>query len=320
VAVFEMSLDELRTYEGTNPRPDDLNDYWRAALDDLETLDADVTLTPRATTANFAEFYDLHFTGVRGARIHAQYLRPAVSAEPHPAVVMFHGYSGDSGDWTDKLGYVAQGFSVAALDCRGQGGSSEDVGGVTGYTYQGHIVRGLDGAPEDLLFRQIYLDCVQLTRIVMAFAEVDQERVGSLGASQGGGLALACAALEPRIARVASMFPFLCDFQRVWEMDLAEAAYEELRGYFRRFDPMHCRSNEIFTRLGYIDVKNLTERIRGRVLLTTGLMDKICPPSTQFAAYNQITAPKEVRIYPDYAHELPYPGANDANFEFMCGL
>jgi cephalosporin-C deacetylase len=318
--VFEMSMVELQEYQGTNPRPDDFAAYWDKALSELGGVDAQVSLTDRSTPATFAELFDLTFTGVRGARIHAQYLRPARTSTPHPAVLMFHGYSGDSGDWTDKLGLVAQGYSVAALDCRGQGGSSEDVGGVKGYTFQGHIVRGLDGDPEDLLFRQIYLDCVQLAQIVMAFSEVDPDRVGVLGVSQGGGLALACASLEPRIRRVASVFPFLCDFQRVWEMDLAEKAYEELRGYFRRFDPMHQREEAIFTRLGYIDVKNLTDRISGDVLMTTGLMDTVCPPSTQFAAYNRITAPKRMRIYPDYEHELPLPGANDANFEFLCGL
>ena len=40
---------------------------------------------------------------------------------------MFHGYSGDAGDWVSKLGYAGLGHTVAALDCRGQGGSSEDT-------------------------------------------------------------------------------------------------------------------------------------------------------------------------------------------------
>jgi cephalosporin-C deacetylase len=61
---------------------------------------------------------------------------------------MFHGYSGSSGDWVgEKLAYAAQGFCVAALDCRGQGGLSEDPGGVRGNTLRGHIIRGLDDAP-----------------------------------------------------------------------------------------------------------------------------------------------------------------------------
>ena len=59
-----------------------------------------------------------------------------------PAVLMFHGYTGDSGDRTDKLGYAAAGFTVAALDCRGQGGLSEDGGAVKGTTMGGQIIRG----------------------------------------------------------------------------------------------------------------------------------------------------------------------------------
>ena len=80
-------------------------------------------------------------------------------------------------------------------------------------------------------------------------------------------------------------------------MDLATAAYEELRTYFRLFDPLHEREEETWTRLGYIDNQHLAHRIRADVLMVTGLMDTICPPSTQFAAYNKIAAPKQMDIY-----------------------
>ncbi len=153
----------------------------------------------------------------------------------------------------------------------------------------------------------------------MAMPEVDGARVAATGGSQGGGLTLACAALEPRITRVAPIFPFLCDYQRVWEMDLAAGAYEELRTHFRQFDPLHEREQEIFTRLGYIDVQHLAKRIRGEVMMAVGLMDTICPPSTQFAAYNKITAQKSLLIYPDYGQrglarhqrqDIRFPGRN----------
>jgi cephalosporin-C deacetylase len=233
--------------------------------------------------------------------------------------LMFHGYSGSSGDWADKLAYAATGYTVAALDCRGQGGLSEDVGGVGGWTLNGHIVRGLDDAPEKLLFRQIFLDTAQLARIVMAMPDVDEGRVGATGGSQGGGLTLACAALEPRIKRAAPVYPFLCDYQRVWELDLAKDAYAELQAWFRRFDPLHEREEELFTQLGYVDAQHLAPRIQGEVMMSVGLMDQICPPSTQFAAFNKIGAAKSLRLYPDYGHE-GLPGSNDAIFEFMMGL
>jgi cephalosporin-C deacetylase len=317
--VFEMSLEGLRSYQGRNPRPKDFEGYWDRALEEMHSLDPQVELRPHPITTEFAECFDLYFTGVGGARVHVKYLRPKGAAEPHPAVVMFHGYSGSSGDWADKLNFVGQGYSVAALDCRGQGGQSQDTGWVSGNTLRGHVIRGLDDVPEKLLFRQIFLDTAQLAGIVMERPEVDGTRVGATGGSQGGGLALACAALEPRIKQAASLYPFLCDYQRVWEMDLAQAAYEELKMYFRLFDPRHEREQEVFTKLGYIDCQHLAPRIKAEVLMLTGLMDTVCPPSTQFAAYNKITSKKDMVMYPDFGHE-GLPEANDAVWEFMARL
>lgn len=317
--MFDMPLEKLKTYQGVNPRPDDFDAFWEQSIAEMQALDPQVELVPADFETDFAECLELYFTGVGEARIHAKFLRPKEAPTPHPAVLMFHGYSGDAGDWSDKLGYVAMGYTVAALDCRGQGGLSEDKGGVTGWTLQGHIVRGLDDAPAKMLFRHIFLDTAQLARIVMDMPDVDETRVGATGGSQGGGLTLACAALEPRIKRAAPVFPFLCDYRRVWDIDLDVDAYAELRAYFRRFDPLHEREEAVFTKLGYVDVQHLCPRIRAEVLMGMGLMDQICPPSTQFAAYNKIEARKSLAIYPDFGHET-LPGHSDKVFQFMAGL
>lgn len=317
--VIDKPLEELQVYNGINPRPDDFSEYWDAALAEMRSVDADVDIPEAEFQAPIADCRDLYFTGVGGSRVHAQLLIPRTLTAPAPAVIMFHGYTGHAGDWSEKLGYVGAGFVVAALDCRGQAGLSEDLGGVTGNTHQGHIIRGLDDAPEKLLFRQIYLDTAQLTGIVMSLDQIDENRVGVTGGSQGGGLTLACAALEPRVKRAAPVFPFLCDYRRVWEMDLAERAYREIRDFFRRFDPLHEREDEIFTRLGYIDVQHLAPRIEAEVLLFTGLMDEVCPPSTQFAAYNKITSKKDIVIYLDFGHE-GLPGHTDKIYSFLMGL
>jgi cephalosporin-C deacetylase len=102
-------------------------------------------------------------------------------------------------------------------------------------------------------------------------------------------------------------------------MDLAEGAYFELREFFRRHDPTHEHAEEWFRRLGYIDVQHLAPRIQGEVLMAVGLMDRICPPSTQFAAYNKIASKKGRVVYPDFAHES-LPGWYDREFEFLSGL
>ena len=217
------------------------------------------------------------------------------------------------------MGYVSQGYCIASLDCRGQGGLSQDVGGALGTTFTTPFVRGLDGEPEGLLCRDLFLDTAMLARIIMALDYVDETRIGVFGGSQGGALTIACAALVPEIKLCAPTYPYLSDYKRVWDMDLDRGAYEGLRYYFRHFDPTHARENEIFEKLGYIDIQFLAPRIRAKVLMQTGLLDTTCPPSTQFAAYNKITSEKDVIIYPDYGHE-GIKGSDDATFSFLAQL
>jgi cephalosporin-C deacetylase len=177
----------------------------------------------------------------------------------------------------------------------------------------------LKGSPEKMLFQQIFLDTAQLARIIMEMPDVDANRVGVMGGSQGGALTIACAALEPRIKRAAPLFPFLSDYKRVWEMDQAKDAYKELQEYFRHSDPMHRLEDQIFEKLGYIDIQFLAPRIQAEILWGIGLMDTICPPSTQFAVYNKIVSPKTMAVYPDFGHET-LPGFNDQAFQFLKGL
>jgi cephalosporin-C deacetylase len=318
--LTDMPLAQLERYQGSSPCPADFEQYWNESLAELAAQPDEVELTPAAFSAPNAEAFDLRFTGVGGGRVYAKYLRPKHRQGRLPTVLLFHGYSISSGDWFDKLSWVGQGFCVAALDCRGQAGKSVDVGGVRGNTLNGHIIRGLEEeSPKQLLYRQIFLDTAQLARVVMGFPEVDPARVASSGGSQGGALALVAAALEPRIARVAAMYPFLCDYRRVWDMDLCKDAYAELKTYFRTFDPRHERESEILRRLGYIDVQNLVKRIRARTLVAVGLADANCPPSTIYAAYNKITAPKEIVVYPDFGHE-GLPGWTDRALAFVAGM
>lgn len=306
----DMSLAELKQYEGSSPKPDDFDLYWARALQELDAQPLDCELVPAGFVSPLADCYHLYFTGVGGARIHAKFVKPKIINDKGSGMAMFHGYSCDSGDWADKVNYAAHGITVLAMDCRGQGGLSEDNLTVQGTTIRGHIIRGIDDPnPDKLYFRNVFLDTVQTARILMSMEHVNPERIGVHGLSQGGALATACAALEPRVKLAVPVYPFLADYRRAWELDITTSAYEEIHYYFRSFDPHHSREDEIFTKLGYIDIQNLANRIKAKVLFVTGLADIICPPSTQFAVYNKIGSEKELLVYHEYGHEyLPYLG------------
>ncbi|OAB47115.1 alpha/beta fold hydrolase [Paenibacillus antarcticus] len=320
--ALEMSMEQLKTYMGSSPKPEDFDVYWDRGLHELEKQGTTYELVPADFQTELAECFHLYFTGVGGARIHCKMARPRIhkTNSQGPAIAMFHGYSCDSGDWLEKAAYAAHGYTVLALDCRGQGGLSEDNLNIKGTTIRGHIIRGLsDPNPDNLYYRNVFLDTVQTVRILMTMDQVDSQRIGVYGQSQGGALAVACAALEPRVKAVVPVHPFLSDYKRAWESNITTSAYEELVYFFRSFDPNHLHEDEIFNRLGYIDIQNLADGIRAKVLWITGLSDGICPPSTQFATYNKITSQKDTLLYHEYGHEY-LPNLSDKVFQFFAEI
>ena len=320
--MIDMPLEKLKQYTGTNPKPHDFDRYWNESLAELDKQDLSYTLEKSDYTSNGVACYHLYFTGIGGARIHCKFLKPSHIEGKLPALAMFHGYEGHCGDWFSKLPYAHNGMVVVAMDVRGQAGLSQDTLATVGNTVRGHIVRGLDDEdPKNLAFRSIFLDTAQLIRVLGTMPFVDSSRIGACGFSQGGALTLACAALEPSVKIAAIGYPFLCDYKRVWDMDLdmENVPYNEFNRYFRLQDPMHERASTLWKKLGYIDLQYLAPRIKAQTTFFTGLMDTICPPSTQFAAYNKITAAKDMKIYPDFAHE-ELPGANDMILQMMKEL
>ena len=318
--VLDMPLEKLREYRGVNPRPQDFDTYWDESLQEMHGIAPDPEYREAEFQAPGVHCQDLFFTGVGGARVHARLVCPPEDGKKHPALLMFHGYTGAAPDFFSMLPYAYAGFYVAALEVRGQGGVSECPNSLAGPTVYGQLINGVNDAdPKALFFRSVYLDTAELAGVLMSMPQVDEARVGATGGSQGGGLTLACAALEPRIALAAPTMPFLSDYRRVWDMDLDKDAYREIREYFRHFDPRHERREEFFTRLGYIDVQHLAPRIKARVVMATGLLDGTCPPSTQFAAYNKIASEKEMMLYPDYGHEGML-GQDEIIFQRMMAL
>lgn len=317
--LVDMSVDRLFKYEGSSPCPKDIDEYWDTALEEMNSVQHNAEFIKKDFPSKAADMFDLYYTGTKNARIYAKVAIPKNIKEKMPAILMFHGLSGSSCEWNGLLSYASQGYVVAFMDTRGQGGLSQDVGSVVGTTYTTPFTRGLDGDKHGLLMRDVFLDTALLAKIIMGLDCVDENRVGATGGSQGGALCVACACLVPQIKKCAAKFPYLSDYKRVYEMDLNKGAYEGLKYYFRNFDPTHKRVDEIYEKLGYIDIQNIAKRMKAELLMFTGLMDTTCPPSTQFAMYNKVKSKKNVVFYPEYGHE-GLKGSDDLIFEFFSDL
>lgn len=311
---------DLADYRGMSPRPDDFDAYWERALGALEAADPAVEIVPADFDTTLFACDDVWFTGVGGARLHAKMVRPRHVTGPSAATVYYHGSTLRAPDWFYLVGFAANGHTVVALDCRGQAGESDDVGVVKGWTQGGFVTRGLADVPDKLYYRDVYLDTAQIARIVMGLPWVDGDRVGVTGGSQGGALAVAAAALEPRVRRVAIFNPGNADFRWHWRGGANPTeTYGDLREWLRAYDPLHERVDAMFTRLGYIDAVHLAPRVRAESLLATAFSDRVCPPATQMAVYNGLPDPKRLVVYPDHGHES-LPGLNNLLADFLGEL
>jgi cephalosporin-C deacetylase len=127
-------------------------------------------------------------------------------------------------------------------------------------------------------------------------------RVAVSGVSQGGGLALAAAALAPDLVSVCHAdVPFLCDIQRGITV-APDPPYTEVPEFLANNVDLIPAALDT---LRYVDCALLARRITAQCLLSVGLMDTICPPSTVFAAYNEIAAGKELSVHPFTEHSVP---------------
>ncbi|SJZ76787.1 cephalosporin-C deacetylase [Pilibacter termitis] len=299
-----IDLTKLENYKGTGNKPDDFEQYWDTALAELAEFPLNYELEEIEFHSNVARAYHLWFTSPDGARIHAQLLTPKETAgKKFKGLLQFHGYHGDSGDWVDKIGAVAEGFVVAALDARGQGGLSEDNTKTSGGVLKGLIIRGMEEGCDNLYYKRVYLDCAHIAKILMAFDFVDETRIFAQGASQGGALTVACAALVPQIKKIIATYPFLCDYRKAFNLGAQTSAFEEIPYWFQFRDPLHKREEEIFNTLSYIDLQHLAPRIKAEVVWVMGMQDTIVPPETQLSAYNNITSKKRLIALPEYGHE-----------------
>ena len=252
----------------------------RMAEADAVTLRWQLVPSDEVFQAQSCGFYDLWFEGMGGSKLYAKFLCPR-GEKNVPLVLQFHGYPGASRSWFEQASFVGMGCAICALDNPGQGGRSQDANGYVGTTVAGHLVAGLDGPVKDLYYVRLYQNVRIFCRIASQLEGIDASRIFVNGQSQGGGMGIACCALNrDLINRAAMLFPFLSDFTAVWELGADTQAYEGIRYYMHWFDPRGERVDEIFGKLAYVD-----------------------SVPTQFAVYNALTCPKRHLLFEGFGHE-----------------
>ena len=300
MASIDWPLEQLVEYQPALSVAPDFNAFWDAQLAQSRQAPLNGEFVEIGDSLPLAKVYDVAFDGADGVRVRGWFLTPREVKKPLPAVVQFIGYTGGR-DFPHALAaHVLNGFWAFIMDSRGQGGNTGMKVDTSHGAQSGFITHGILDKNE-YYFRNFYLDTVRAVELVCGRPEVDAQRVGAIGGSQGGALTIACASLSDKVAVMAPDVPWLSHFRR--SVDIAVGPYGEITNFLKRWPE---KIEQAFHTLSYFDNMNLVTRTKVRqAYYSVGLWDDICPPSTVYASYNHlpVAVKKSIEIYPYNGHE-----------------
>jgi cephalosporin-C deacetylase len=313
MAMFDLSLGELREYRPDVYEPPDFDDFWRDTIEATRPFELAATWTKIDNKLALIDSYDLSFAGYGGTPIQAWLHVPAGATGPLPTVVQYHGYSRGRGYPHTNTIWAQAGWAHFSMDTRGQGwhtggasttdDDSADAGGIHA---PGFLTAGITNR-DTYYYRRVYIDALRMLEVARSHPLVDSDRLIVTGVSQGGGITLAAAGLAAMagvsLRGAAPDVPFLCHFRRATEITDAHP-YAELTAFVAGWRHLE---NAAYHTLSYFDGVHLGRRASAPALFSAALMDAVCPPSTVFAAFNAYGVgsgiAKDIEVYSHNGHE-----------------
>jgi cephalosporin-C deacetylase len=304
MAFFDLPLEQLQEYLPDRVEPSDFDAFWSETLSAARQHPLDVHFEPVDFGLALVTTYDVTFNGYGGQPVKGWFIVPAGEKEALPAVVETIGYGGGRGFPTQWLRFPCAGYAYLVMDTRGQGsvwlnGDTPDPEPEGSNPHvPGFMTRGILN-PYNYYYRRVFTDAVRAVEAARSYPGVNPNRIAITGGSQGGGITLAVAGLDPFIDVCMPNVPFLCHYRRATQLTESQP-YGEITRYLRTH---RDKIDAVFHTLSYFDGLNFAARAKAQALFSAGLMDEVCPPSTVFAAYNHYTGPKQMRVYEYNQHD-----------------
>jgi cephalosporin-C deacetylase len=277
--------------------PAGFNQFWEQAKSELARvpMDARMTLIPERCTET-VNVYQVNLQNYRlGARLYGILCVPKKEGK-FPAILKVPGagirpYFGDVA--TAEKGFITLEIGIHGIPVTLEPDVYTNLasGALSGYPNM-----NLDDR-DRYYYKRVYLGCVRANDFLVTLPQFDGINLAVTGGSQGGALSIVTAALDPRVKFLAAYYPALSD--------LTGYLKGRAGGWPHLFDKNNLAFNnkkEKIETCQYYDVVNFARLIKVPGMYSWGFNDETCPPTSMYAAYNVITAPKSLFLALETGH------------------
>ncbi|MDD2711209.1 MAG: acetylxylan esterase [Verrucomicrobiae bacterium] len=273
--------------------PEDFGSFWNAKKAELSKIPVEPLLEKSDKYSKpDVTVYKIRLASINGAHVYGWLGVPAGNG-PFPAVLTLpwagvYPIDGNpDGGWVGyaRKGCLAMGITIHDCEPDLPPEAYAKLPQVAGYPTVGRENR------ETCYYLRAYLGCVRAIDYITSRPDWDKKNMIVQGSSQGGGLTVVTAGLDPRVTAIAANVPALCEHA---------GKFSERPSGWPQLVP---DGNENVARVSaYFDAVNFARRIRCPAILSVGLIDTTCPPMTVYSAFNVMQGPKQLVVTPRLGH------------------
>lgn len=274
----------------TTVNPNDFDEFWQNTLAEARKtqLEAKRRLLPERCTEK-VNVYEVSFQNIRqGSRTYGILCVPTKPGK-YPALLRVPGagvrpYNGDI--WTAEQGAITLEIGIHGVPVTMPQSTYDDMfhGCLNGYWDYNMNDR------DNCYYKRVFVGAVRSIDYIASLPEWNGTSLGVTGSSQGGMLSLVCAALDKRVTFYGAVHAAMCDHTA------------SLKGvacgwpHYFYYNPKNIDQKKVETSR-YYDGVNFARRITCPGWFSFGYNDDVVPPTTTYATYNIVTAPKELHLY-----------------------
>ena len=278
--------------------PSDFKAFWDSAIGEARNTPLEPTkrlLAERCTKE--VNVYEVSFQNVRWNSRTYGILCVPVKEGSYPALLRVPGagvrpYQGDV--YTASQGFITLEIGIHGIDVTMPQSVYDNLANGALNCYWEF---GMDDRDKSY-YKRVIVGCIRAIDYIEQFTDWDGKNLGVTGSSQGGFLSLTTAGLDKRVSCYGAVHAALCDHTA--SLQGVACGWPH---YFYWMSPEQRKaSQDKIETSRYYDGVNFARRITCPGWFSFGYNDDVVPPTTAYATYNVVTAPKKLSVYQQTAH------------------